>query len=542
MEQNIIFNGRQPKNYIEAVLFYLANGQDGQRTIQKVSTEIIRLKEEITRQQIMSAFSNFKRMKIIDQLGKGHYYIDAEKARAFAKEYIEANGRLSIWNTPKGKARVASNNTRLIDTARAIFAAYEKPLSFRDVVNIAKRYDLKLSYGSASMLKYRDGGKELKTDPLKNGQAMRFTVTPDFYSKNASKINYFVSLLPHRKNIILAHFNRHVPELVKKYFADSQESARIIPEPKEIKDKAPPATMPIKFMAVDITRAIVAAYDGPLSVKAIRELAAQHDYRLKKSIVGWYRNNKAIELENVSGTDCKVYLYEPSGFFWQTNLPRLALFIDILPSRKNYLIERFKKNLPPGVVDGFTAKENINIEDPAIDEDRPPIGKPLLVNIREKESTGAQESASPPEDQQAAIGIQSAETSEDVSEDINAVDAANVGASILAYLNKLKSELRTVKQASVSDSDQGTIAELNKKVESLASSLVGMKAERNNAQFQVTKMEKIIEEKDRRLTGKDKRIEELERKLENAHNHIPKTFKLSEVARMTNLIKEDRIR
>jgi hypothetical protein len=125
---------------------------------------------------------------------------------------------------------------------------------------------------------------------------------------------------------------------------------------------------------------------------------------------------------------------------------------------------------------------------------------------------------------------------ESQDDDGEAVDAANVGAAIVCYIQKLKKQLQDQAHAVAA---AGADGDHKRKLENMAGTMAGLKAERDGLLTRVNKLAAIIEEKDRRLNEAIRELAEFKEKADKGVL-IPSSFKMDEVARITKLIKGGR--
>lgn len=504
------YQGRKASSYLESIAFYLINKPEPV-TLDDLGRQLQDLGHPVEVKKLKIGIANFSRMNLVKNIRRGTYQTDPAKLGPFLESYLKGTGGLWHKRTPMKHQKSTRRQSRpkrseSLDSIRAILAAYVKPLSIKDIQHIAHTYGLKTTYWSIKRFIYYYPD-EIMEDPLKDGKWKRYNASPLLFSSNAHSIGVFLDLFPQKEKEIISRFNSHVADLVEKPLKQRAEAiakAQQMVEPRKV-----------DFSQVEIVRAIYAAHDMSLCGPDIKRIAAENGLPIAGKAVS---NFGFTHKEEVITTDTKgVHIYKlASPILFEKNGKSLGKMIEILPAFKDKIINNFAAHVPAAVADYID-----------IEKDRARF--PVAV---EKD-----QDAKPPEDKAPAAESGPTEPAPEEN-DPDMIDAALVGGSIIAYTNRLKRELKIAK----ANAPQEDVAELKKKVESLSDALVTTRASANNYKFQVEKLEKIIDEKDRRLNQKTKRIEDLENKLALQHRAMPGTFKINEVARVTRLIKGDRTR
>jgi hypothetical protein len=512
------FNGRKAKSQLEIITFYLAKRSKDRISLAELNQELEKHGRPIGYNQLRASISNLHKLKLIEILDKGQYKVDPASLDQYLRFYLE--GRVSLWAPRKSSAMpVGLRPTKKsipVDAVRAIFAAYEKPLTTKDVVQIGQKYGLPIDAGTVIRYTQRNRA-ELIEDPLKVGKFKRFIASPRLFSDNAAKIVRLVDMIPQREKMILSRFNTYaagqIDQLNK---AKEQQTNGQTPGPQD-KAKRPAGTAAAgppahaNFAQIDMIRAIIAGHDRPLCQKDIVAIAKDRGLKVSAASVNFHRFHKPAEIKVIEKKG-RTFYYTASPVLFEDHAGRIQLFCDIVPDLQETIKKRCGQDADP--LAQSEEKESI---DTATAQDQIPQSADLA---------------------QSAVSARSAESIS--MDDPNLMDAATVGAAIINYINKIKIDLKILRSAEPKTEE--STEELKKKLESLSAALCSTNAEKGNYKFQVEKLQKIIDEKERRLAAKQKRIEDLENKLSLRNNSIPTTFKVDEVARITRLIKGTNIR
>jgi hypothetical protein len=254
----VTVNGRPATRYIEAILFVLVNWNEKQIKNEDVEKVLLSAKVPFRRRQVHYGLSNFHKTGLIRRIGKGSYDIEAKKVRAFVDRYLK--GQEAIWCKKQGPAPKKvdpppKGKKRPIDIIRAIFCAYNKPLTLNDVVVIAKRYNLAIKQHNLRWYQHQKKD-ELILDEIKRGKAYSYRASPIFYKRHAKDVNRFISILPHKEKEILTHLNEYARDQVKAIQKDIQIEPAGDPKPQV--DQIEPAGDPETVDVANVGASIIA--------------------------------------------------------------------------------------------------------------------------------------------------------------------------------------------------------------------------------------------------------------------------------------------
>jgi hypothetical protein len=518
------YEGRIARNCGEMILFHLAKNPQLLFTSKDLtkSFKLMKADEEIT--QIKSFLYNFNYMRLIERIDNTRKYrVNHARLDKYIKAYLA--GKVRIWIDRK-KDSIGSIPAGHLPTLGviAIFAAYKKPLTIRDVVQIADHYSIALSAGTVQ--NYVMDNPEVIKDPLPAGKAYRYSAAGLLYKQNAININRFIELLPHRKRQLLENFNSYAADIIKLFLDGpcAQQEAGQNEGPCQQQETAAELKA---ASGAEVVSSIFAAYN-PMKLTDIVEKSRAIGRKVNYPLATNFRYRYARFIERIPNPDGAGLLFRAKPEFYIKLAPQFLGICQILPDQKVMLATKFKEHVPD--IDQFLATGP----------------KVIPINFSPPGTADRPEQSPPPEKIQQTAEDQSLSNLEDdqapapsgLNDEANLMDAVTVGSAIINYINRLKYDLKNLKAAQPEESFE----DLKTRIENLTASVINLKAESGNYQFQVKKLEKIIEEKDRRIDMKTKQIEDLQRKLDLKNGALPTSFKMGEVARVTRIIKGDRRR
>jgi len=552
MTSLISYKNRAAKTYAEAYLFTLAASK-----AESVPKKDLRKAVEDTgliedQRQHRDAVRNFKNLGIIYNQTDDAYIIDRQKLRAFAADYVLGNVR--IWYSDKGQEKRAPtmaeektdprpDNPRAkqatkaptvakdqgadlpsqnpapatatdqsagqatasaaalvgspqTDIVRAVLVAHmgKTWLTVNEILDHtlhSKGKPVAISTISFYLSRNRPGEVEAHQSRGPHG-AMKYRATENLLQKHKAKKSLFCALFPPQAEDIRARFAE-----TKNGSTDAQK--------EEKKRRNPSIHAPSQGSWSDIIRAIFAAYSKALSAQDMHAIAKKHGHVLPLHSIYYYQTNYGEEIirDDSKGENGRR-LFRATAKLFKDNFKSIALYKTLLPDRAEKISARFARCCP--------------------DERRPAMTGP----------PAPQEQAPNDGIIQPTVGDAKDYSREDMEPE--SVDVANVGAAIVAYIQKLKAKIHDLQKGIGLENPAVNYKE---KMQNMAASMTGIRAERDGLQARVNKLEAIVEEKDRRL---NKAIDELAALKEKADKGmlIPSTFKVGEVARITKLIKGGR--
>jgi hypothetical protein len=509
------FEGKPATSYIEAVLFWLVNSKSDFCHAKDIGNPQWKKGTVLSNRQIQVSLSNFHRLGIIARIEPGNYKLDHKALCTFAVQCLAK--KATIWYAGAGKADSPAQSKRQSEKARiitAILAAYEKPLTLKNIVAISQNIGRPIPPTYASYYRVNHPAW-LQVQPGKIGNANCFLATERLFTDNADIADQLLALLPtDRGRVLLRRFNQYAPEMVAKLCGE--QNAVIQAEPSALTD-APEPQKAFEPRPIDLLRAILAGYEEPMNRKAILAKAIDNGYsNLTEGFFRWYQYHHREELTRKFAEKNRRggYLNNANDLFFTKNKHLAHVFAQILPDRAQIIFKRF------GVAVGTGSQQ------------APGTGAP-------DKTLGDQQQGAPGYPPTVATPLQecceAAPAEDEHDQELETVDAWKVGASILAYTQKLRADLKALQSE---DFQSEQVKDLHHKLDNLTSSLVAAKSERNHYETENKKLQKIIEEKDRRLEVKTARIYELEKKLEVRGVPVSVShFKMNEVARITRVIK-----
>jgi hypothetical protein len=463
----ITFQDQKAKNYIQAVLYCLANHSKKQISYEEIEKALSDGGLQVKTAQIQSAMTNFKQLNLISSAGRKVYNLDEKALTDFAQKFIK--GKIHIWapkpgydGAKKGRRKNGPAESHSM-IARAIFAAHKKVLSLADVCTIAaEKLGIKdFSQKAASNFIYRN--TRLFNSFSGEGRAKLYGPSHVFFSTFVHEKQNYIDLFPDQKAIIDERF-------------DGQPDPAGSPMPKR----------------VHVVQAILTGYKKPLTLKNIAALATRAGYEVTVNYLYWFKRQHQNTLQ-VTDKGIKNKFYSPNNSFYKVHADKIDLFCEILPERKSEILARFNTH-EPGLV---KAHEKAHAED--FDKDQPTAEVEAI------------------EDE---------------------ISAADVGASIIAYVAKLKEALKAKSHDNAAKRDEMA------HVKSLNDQVLGLKNERNSLLTENQKIKAIA-------TSKENRIRELTAKVSKQAAHIAKleegidrakagrsSFSMGEVAKITTLVKK----
>jgi hypothetical protein len=385
-------------------------------------------------------------------------------------------------HTPKSSKAAPTDRAALY--VRAIFAAHNQTLLINKILEIAadKFPEKNITYKSVHAFLWLR--KELFNVYPGHNKYKFYGPNGVFFKRYVNEVEHYKKLFPEKAVLISDRFAR-----AKKNGCD-QGGPDIIQGGPDIIDD-------VELTRATVVRAILAAYEKPLTYKNISRLAARFGYEVKVSYLYAFRNTYAKFLDRVD-KGMKALFIKANDQFFKEYAHEIEYYVDLLKNRKEQIYSRFNAHVP----ELAKAHEKAHHED--FDDDQAP----------------AEDKA--------------AEVVEDIEQEVSAAD---VGASIIAYVDKLKTALKKRQAVDVVMRDE------KEHIKALNDKIISLKNERTNLTTQNEKQAAIIKSKDKSLSNleselalKANQISKLEIKLERAVAGRS-TFKMSEVANISSLLK-----
>lgn len=506
------------KSYAEIVLDCLFEKckTDNSISLNQVFEYVQKIDKKITLHKVRYATTNFKKIGLFTTSKPAVYELDRSKIETFYKDF--KNGAAFLWGRKDeiGNKKIRYKNqlsdvrvTSKMFTARAIIAMQNSPFTSFDIGEIAEKLKLDTNRKAIKNLteKYKDCFKEIG----KVGQFSKYVPTARFFERFSNEKPYYINLFPEKMEVIKKAFAVKKIDLKKKkncpdiQTAESEPAAE--PTPPETKcDQAPQVLKP--FRPQFVIKAIFAAYNKPLAAPDIEAIAERYGRKIGRGTVLWYVSGKSKQIVK-NGQRGRAPLYSPNEKFFKDNAQLMEKFIEILPDKKDAIITRFN------LFGETTGRAALDLENGA-PADQAPAGK-VQAGAQDEIETG-------PQDEIAA---------QDIQDDLEVIGAANVGASILAYISKLQKRAKQQPDLEPSEAEQ-----IKSKYQDAQQTIIYLRDQIQSLENSVKNLKQMVE------TG-NKTIIELNHEnsvLKNAFEDVKQkgmksTFRVSEVARITSIVK-----
>lgn len=477
------YQGNKPENYAQAVLFVLANHMDDPHiedkaiiTSEAVANEAVKASMKPSKAQVGMAIKNFEYLYLVKKPGIGKLQINSTKLGDFLKRVLKKER--GVWATKKEVAEYRAKHLKPKAVKGNKQPAPRKPTTDSDALivrAICAAHNRVLSKPDIKKIAKEVLNKELATGAARNCIFQHAACFNRFDSGTRFTLygptNEFFAKFDHEKELYIELFPDK-KELILSRFESPK--AHRLPDASEARP-------------VQILRAVFAAYEKELTLKNVVVLAEKAGHPIKLGSIRWWVNNHKDLFHNHGTKGMREIFWSANEDFFKQYINEIEIYQSLFRDRSDKILGRFNSFIP---------KETKAHE--------------VAHGIVEPSEAKEEEALDP-------------ESEEEIS-------AADVGASILAYVVKLKRELRK-------KTDENGLSENgHKKIGDLQSTIIGLRQERNDAIFEKEKLKSIIEEKDRRINAIKEQLGKLEAKLERMR--IPKeTFKLKDVAHITRLVK-----
>lgn len=308
----------------------------------------------------------------------------------------------------------------------------------------------------------------------KNGRILNLKVNAKWFEKFRHEIEDYISLLPTHEDTIKKAFGILSTEQKQENISEENASDTI----QEFH----------KFRPKIVYSAIFAAYEKPLAVIDVYNIAINRGFNIKHPTIGFFFSKYKDQVIEC-GYRANAKLFNPSELFFKKNLRYLDKFIEALPDKREQLVKNFSKHVILPAIYG-----NVKEEKPVSELEN---NTPVNENI-------------------------------EVIENDEMIDAANVGIAILAYIKELKKNRLK---------DPQEVLELQHKYDDALKTIMQKNDQILSLQGQVKKLAGIIESNNKKIIDLNHRVGVLSNRADGEKNVEPTKFKMSEVAKITKLVK-----
>lgn len=542
------------KPYIEMTLDFFVDRikKADKTTLAQLEDYVKKIGHNATNKQLRDAISNYNRLNLIDYIAPGLYQLNKDKIVDFYDKFKK--GLVVLWCRPDiGQEKrlepdFATRRNTMMFKARAIIAAHAMPFTSYEVYEIAKKHKIKMNKKAVKNLtaKYNDCFKVI-------GKVDYFSIymlSDKFFETFEMEKDIYIDMFPKRKKVIEQLFETRMvrkdsglidsaidfKKLTIETPADQPPANEKPAEAKTIEAKPadetpaeekameakpadetpadqPPADekpaeaieaagdidksagkMAKKIRSHLVIKAVFAAYQKPLTAPDVEKIALKYGHKVSRAAIIYYVGNKNKQIIK-DGKRGRAPLYSPAEKFFEDNAPNIDLFLTILPDKKSNILSRFN-------MFGGNA--------PAIEKQEVPADPPAVADENR----------------------QLAESHDD--DDLNMVDAANVGASILAYVAALQKKIKS--KAAI---DPGEVDQIRYKYEDSKQTVIGLRSEVQSLNLTIKNLKGIIEKNNQRLIDLNHELSVLKNATQPENKPVRSKFKVSEVARITTIVKRN---
>jgi hypothetical protein len=473
------YKGNLPENYAQAVLYILANIADNPDFDEKeiiYSKNVVELATKAhmkpSSTQVRSAMNNLHYLYAVKKIVPGKYQINSTALNDLLEKVLAK--KRGVW---ANKKEVAEFKAKQQKKGRA-YPTPRKGTADSDALIVRAifiAHNRALSKPEIDKIAKEQLGKKLAAGTTRNvvfqhGDCFNRYESGTRFTIYGPNRNFFKKF-SNEKDFYLELFPDK-KDLIEKRL--NNPKAPVLPDVSD----APPA---------QILRAVFAAYDKALTLKNVVAIADKAGYDIKvESIRSWMNNHRDFFHDHGTKGMREIF-YSANESFFKKYLNEIEFYQALFKDRSDKILSRFNSFIPSETKAHEVAH--------GIAEPSEPAEKTLDIESEEEE-----------------------------------ISAADVGASILAYVVKLKRELQKQK------SNDGITENGHKKIGDLQSTIIGLRQERNDVIFENNKLKSIVEEKDRRINSMKEQLGKLEAKIERMK--LPReTFKLKDVAHITRLVK-----
>lgn len=480
-------------------------------------------KEIISENKIIQFMSNFKKLKIVDGVPHvpGSYIIVKDAILSFNDLYEQ--NKVKLWYNSKGqhkiKRKISYQHQKKKPDSNQIYNRF-----MGSCAEIGKKFpDIPKKLSNSAQF-YARAAVACQTNIFTNSEIIDFCVS------NGVPIDKkdFSNLMTRHSRLFKRTENfKYIPNKIfwKKFLKEKEYFKIVFPDFSEIiEENFNHQDLENRIVKKDfrtIIKAVSIAYNKSLSIADYLSIFEFRRFNISEAKIRDFirENNEIFKIAYHEGKQT-FYDIKVDNFF-SFNEENIDHFCNLLPDRANIIKEKYHL---------------WQVNQISYTEDRQSSEKST------QEATD--ESLQAPSDVESVADEVQAKNEEEITEndaqtgpsedDQEAIDIANVGASIIAYVNQLKKESKLSTQSS-------EYLQLKGKYENISAVAISARNENQSLQGQIAKLKGIIE-------TQNEKIRDLAHKLSVAENKasvIPKvkpidgTFKMSEVTRITRLIKDD---
>ena len=475
--------------------------------------------------KIIACLSNFKRLKILNSVphAPGLYVIIKDAILPFNDLFKQ--GKVKLWYNSKGQHKTKTKSPYMPQEKKCPTKSQYHNRFKGSCAKIGKKFpDIPKKFSNSAQF-YARAAVACQTDLFSNREIT------DFCNSNGISIEQkdFSNLMTRQSRLFKRPETfKYIPNKIfwKKFLKEKEYFKIVFPDFSEIiEENFNHQDLENRISKKDsrtVIKAVSIAYKKSLSIADYLGIFEFRRFNISEAKIRDFirENNEIFKIAHHEGKQT-FYDIKVDNFF-SFNEENIDHFCNLLPDRANIIKERYhlwKVNQRSDTEDNQSSEKSTQ---EATDESlQAPSDVESVANEvqlkNEEEITENDAQASPSEDDQEAI------------------DMANVGASIIAYVNQLKKESKLSTQSS-------EYLQLKGKYENISAVAINARNETQSLQGQIEKLKGIIE-------TQNEKIRELAHKLSVAENKasvVPKvkpidgTFKMSEVTRITRLIKADK--
>lgn len=482
------------KRYIELVLDFIEEKtkEDNAFMFGELREYVLNLNNKITINQIKAGLQNFVTLSLIGALGDEVYQLNIEKINSFYEQYTK--GTIPIW--AKKKTSIDENNAdnkkndieklpnfyknNQTFYLRAMFAAFPGPFYTIRLMELSKKNGFQFISRKA-IENIRRNIKDCFDFKGYREKMLLFSMNQKFFEKFQDEKELYKLVFPERKDFIDSSFIKAIGE--QKDIKENVENIKKIKKPFDHKPRY-------------IAAAIFAAYKKPLSSDDIVRIASNYGYQVKSGTINAYCLKQKGKSLLVTDKRINQLIYSPGEIFFKNHYKKIDLLVEILPDKKSQIIARFNSF--------YQRDDRVD----QTEEDNAPIDQAAAVNTEDETLLNEDEG--------------------------EYVEAARVGASIIKYIRTLQTKLKK------RDEDPTALNELRDKIEQGQLYNVNLKNENQNLHFQIEKLKSMLEASNEKLISLNHQLSILKNRRQNEKEPVPAKFTLSEVARMTQFVKDSR--
>lgn len=372
----------------------------------------------------------------------------------------------------------------------AVLTAFGNPMSASMIQDIARSYGHNVRLDTVGYFLRTQQGKLTKKVSL-SGHQPKYVVTEKFLEMVKMEKGYrvFFDIMPDKKEEIKKRLG-----LSSDIETDSEIASETTKEVvKEVVKERTNRIMP-RHMYL----AILAAYEKPQSSITIVNIAKKYGYELNTATIGLFfrKHPEFVKLEYRSSGQ---HFYSVTPKFISMHQHLLPKLISALPEKEEILKKRFNTVETSDETQAIKTDSQENV----------------FLNVTPEENNDI---------------IDNHELSQQ-EVDTEYVDVANVGRAIVSYIQSLKDRKPVNSEA---------LEELKSKYRDSQQTVINQKNEIQNLNYQLDKLRKMSDENNRKIIDLTSEISKYRNQMIPEVQGEPGKFKMSDVARITTLIKGQR--